>query len=290
MTASLDYRNRTAMQRILPNGGTVYSQSPAPKREQPKRGKCKGWTRDAARGNTDFLMSVRADDLSGSGYALSLTIRDCPETPQAWQAIRLKFVKRLERLGMIRLHWLTEWQRRGCPHLHAAVWFSEPTDPADIIRHWRQSAAGYFAGPLSQDAKPITGTAGWFEYLAKHGARSVSNYQRSSENIPAEWCGQTGRMWGHLGEWPTSEAKIIEAPEPVELQYRRLMIRYQIGKARRQGDRQRLRYLRRYLSRAPKETSRAANLPRLWIPEDDQWALLRCAFDSHNPGDERPEM
>lgn len=271
------------MIRILPNGGTMFTPSPHPQREQPKRGKCKGWTREASRSNTDFLLSVDPDRLTGHGFALSLTIRDCPETPQAWQAVRRKFVERLRRLGLIRLHWLTEWQRRGCPHLHAAAWFGELLPEYEIVRHWRQSAAGYHAGPWSQDVKRITGAPGWFEYLAKHAGRSVSNYQRAPETIPAGWNGQTGRMWGHLGDWPRSESKEVEAPAAVERQFRRLMIRYQIGKARRQGDRDRVRYFRRYLSRAPAETSAAVALPRVWIPEADQWALLRCAFDSHNP-------
>ena len=268
------------MIRILPNGGTVYTQSPTSK-TIPTRSECTGWSRSISRRNTDFLLSVDAEHLTGTGYALSLTIRDCPPTPQAWHATRRKFVERLRRSGMIRLHWLTEWQRRGCPHLHAAVWLSDCTDPREIIRHWRQSAKGLHAGPFSQDAKLITGVVGWFEYLAKHAARSVSNYQRSPENIPSEWGGKTGRMWGHLGDWPTSEQKQIEAPARVESQYRRLMVRYQMGKARRQLDRERFLYFRRYLSKAPQETSRAAALPRLWIPEEDQWALLRSAFDSH---------
>jgi len=282
MTASLDYRNRTAMIRILPNGGTMYTQSPT-SNTIPTRSECKGWSRSISRRNTDFLLSVDAGGLTGYGYALSLTIRDCPETPQVWQSVRRKFVKRLKRSGMIRMHWLTEWQRRGCPHLHAAVWFDECIDPGQIIRHWLQSAKAHYAGPFSQDAKLITGVAGWFEYLAKHAARSVSNYQRSPENIPEQWGGKTGRMWGHLGEWPVTESKDIEPPIEVEQHYRRLMIRYQMAKARRQGDSQRFQYLRRYLSRAPAATSRSVALPRLWIPEDDQWALLRCAFDSHAP-------
>lgn len=269
------------MIRILPNGGTLYSQSPSPVHPNRKRGTCKGWTREASRGNADFLLSVEPSQLHGHGLALSLTIRDCPETPQAWQAVRRKFVERLRRQGMIRMHWLTEWQRRGCPHLHAAAWFDEPVDPRSVIVHWRRSALGYCAGPFGQDAKPITGAPGWFEYLAKHAARSVANYQRSPENVPKEWGDKTGRMWGYLGEWVRSDQKDVEAPQAVEHQYRRLLVRYQIGKARRQRDEKRVKYFRRYLSRAPLETSSRAALPRLWIPEGDQWALLRCAFESH---------
>lgn len=269
------------MIRILPNGGKVYIPAPT-SQTTPTRTACAGWTRAVSRRNCDFLQSVESSQLTGHGYALSLTIRECPDSPQDWQNLRQNFVKRLRRMGMIRMHWLTEWQRRGCPHLHAAVWFSDSICPSTIYQHWLEAANRYSAGFQSQHVRPITGAPGWFEYLAKHGARSVSNYQRSPENVPAAWDGKTGRMWGHLGDWPTSEAKTIEAPPAVELQYRRLMIRYQIGKARRQRDHQRVRYFQRYLSRAPKETSRAAALPRLWLSEDDQWALLHCAFRSHS--------
>ena len=269
------------MIKIVPNGGNSYQMSPSPQREQPKRGTCKGWTRDVSRGNCDFLMSVETDSLTGCGFALSLTIRDCPETPQAWQDVRRRFVERLRRLGLIRLHWLTEWQRRGVPHLHAAAWFSDGVTVDALLSHWLASARAYSPGLQSQHIAPITGAPGWFEYLAKHAARSVSNYQRSSSNIPPAWGGNTGRMWGHVGEWSTSEAKLIEVPDPVEKQYRRLMLRYQIGKARRQGDHRRVMYFRRYLSRSPKDTARAQALPRLWIPENDQWSLLACAMKSH---------
>lgn len=266
---------------ILPNGGRMYRPCPRPTREQPKRGVCRGWTRDVSRGNTDFLHSVDSAFLSGSGFALSLTVRDCPETPQAWQDARIRFVHRLRRLGLVRLHWLTEWQRRGVPHLHAAAWFADPLPIDSLLGHWLASARSYGPGLQSQHIVPLRGSAGWFEYLGKHGARSVFNYQRCSENIPDAWSGVTGRMWGHCGEFPLKEPKHVDAPESVELQYRRLMVRFQIGKAKRQGDVRRVRYLRRYLSNAPKETSRAAALPRWWIPEEYQWALLSCAFRSH---------
>lgn len=268
---------------ILPNGGTMYMKAPAPKNPPPKRSDCKGWTRRATRGNTDFLLSVEQKHLTGHGLALSLTVRDCPETPEAWKKIRAKFLDRLRYHGMTRLHWLTEWQRRQVPHLHAAVWFDQPVDPLDVIVHWIRSAAPYRPRINAQHAAPIYGAPGWFEYLAKHAARGVAHYQRSPELIPEGWQGKTGRVWGKVGQWPTTETKTIDPPEPVWHQFRRLMIRYQIGKARRQRDPSRSRYFRRYRQKAPPETSRAQALPRLWIPEEHQWELLRSAFDSHSP-------
>jgi len=270
---------------ILPNGGTMYMKAPAPKKTPTKRSDCKGWTRRATRGNTDFLLSVEQSQLTGHGLALSLTVRDCPETPEAWKKIRAKFLDRLRYHGMIRLHWLTEWQRRQVPHLHAAVWFDRPVDPLEVVLHWFQSAIEYAPRIDAQNAIPIYGAPGWFEYLAKHAARGVAHYQRSAELIPRGWQGKTGRVWGKVGQWPTSDSKVIDPPETVWHQFRRLMIRYQIGKARRQRDASRSRYFRRYRQKAPPETSRAQALPRLWIPEEDQWQLLRAAFDSHGVKD-----
>ena len=271
---------------ILTNGGKSYIPSPA-SATIPTRAENKGWSRAVARRNTDFLLSVQAPELTGSGYALSLTLKDCPGTPQDWQDTRARYVKRLRRLGMVRLHWLTEWQRRGVPHMHAAVWFESDQDRARIIQHWIEAAAQYRPGNWSQDVKPIHGTVGWFEYLAKHATRSVNNYQRSPENIPQLWRGVTGRMWGHMGTWPTAEAKSLEVENRPWHQYRRLMIRYQIGKARRQKDAHRARYLKGYRAQAPQGTSHAQALPRFWIPEADQWDLLTLAMETHPPQDSR---
>jgi hypothetical protein len=271
--------------RILPNGGGFYTPAPA-SQTTPERGECQGWTRAVSRRNTDFLMSVESDQLTGFGLALSLTIRDCPPAPACWHKVRRRFLERVRRMQAVRVHWLTEWQKRRVPHLHGAVWFPGPNSLTRVLEHWIQAAREFGAGPYSQKARIIDGPAGWFEYLAKHAARGVAHYQRSRELIPPEWQQKTGRMWGHSGDWPTSEAKLLDdVPRQVEHQFRRLMIRYQIGKARRQSDPRRLRYFRRYRSQAPRETSAAQALPRLWIPEDDQWALLRCAFDSHTPPD-----
>jgi hypothetical protein len=186
---------------------------------------------------------------------------------------------------MSRMHWLTEWQRRQVPHMHAAVWFPEAIEVESLRFHWMHAAQGYRPGPFSQDVRPIVGSVGWFEYLAKHAARSVSNYQRSRSGIPAQWQGKTGRMWGHLGSWPVSEPKEVEVEGRTFCQFRRLMLRYQVGKARRQGDHERVRYLRRYRSHAPKLTSRVQALPRVWVPEDDQWGLVASALSTHPDGD-----
>lgn len=266
---------------IVPNGGKSYMPCPAPEQEPPKRGETSGWNRAVARRNTDFLMSVQADQLTGHGYALSLTLKDCPATPGDWQKVRRAYVERLRRMGLVRMHWLTEWQRRQVPHLHGAVWFDRPIELPRLILHWLAVADAYRAGPFSQYVTEIRGTVGWFEYLAKHASRSVTNYQRSPESVPKHWAGVTGRMWGHIGSWPVAEPKDIEIPWGAFFRYRRYMLAYQVGKARRQSDTPRAQFYRRYLKAARRgamETTHGVALPRVWIPEDDQWQLLALAL------------
>ena len=173
------------------------------------RGDCEGWSLSSTRGNTKFLRSVLETSLTGSGMALTLTLRHCPETHADWHKLRDRFTKRLARMGMVRLHWLTEWQRRGVPHLHAAVWFDEPVYPELITYHWIKCSAEYEPNSRSQNVVPITDSVGWFKYLAKHAVRGAGHYQRSKENIPSGWL-KTGRMWGKWGDWPVSEPIKIE--------------------------------------------------------------------------------
>ena len=72
-----------------------------------KRGQVEGWSEGAVRRNTEFLMSVRDGDLTGAGVAITLTLRECPPTADAWHRIRRAWVERMERAGMTRLHWVT---------------------------------------------------------------------------------------------------------------------------------------------------------------------------------------
>ena len=148
------------------------------------------------------------DFVTGYGLALTLTIRDCPPTSDDWHRLRNAFIRRLKRAGMIRLHWVTEWQKRGVPHLHCAVWFEDldPNKEGELVRvwgaalkGWAELAAPYGASPKSQKIAEIDNSVGWFQYLSKHASRGVKHYQRSSAGIPAEWKQKTGRMWGHWG-------------------------------------------------------------------------------------------
>ena len=169
------------------------------------RGEIGGWSVAATRRNTGFLRTVNEKRLTGAGVAVTLTLRECPPTSDDWHRIRRAWVKRMERAGMIRLHWVTEWQRRGVPHLHCAIWFPDRYEMAEPIRAWCEVAGAYGAGLRGQHARIIDGPIGWFQYLSKHAARGVKHYQRSAEGIPDSWKKKTGRVWGHVGEWPTQE-------------------------------------------------------------------------------------
>lgn len=171
------------------------------------RNEVSGWTSSSSRSNTRFLYSVVPDQLSGFGYAFTFTIKDLPPSPADWEKLRQKLVKRLRRMGFIRLHWLTEWQRRGVPHLHGCVYFPEPltTDQyQSLSKHWLAAAESFKPTIQGQNIKPITSAIGWLEYLSKHAARGVYHYQRNGK--PKEW-DKTGRMWGKSGEWPTRMAE-----------------------------------------------------------------------------------
>ena len=133
-----------------------------------KREEVNGWSDSSTRRNTRFLYSVDERKLTGHGFALSLTVRDCPEQAGHWQKKRKAFFMRLSRMGMIRGHWLTEWQRRGVPHLHAAIWLPDHAEGppqywcVEIKRAWMETAEQFFPGFHSQHVVPICDSIGWF--------------------------------------------------------------------------------------------------------------------------------
>jgi hypothetical protein len=201
-----------------------------------KRGLTQGWTKSATRSNRMFLWSVKCPELLGHGYSFTLTVRDCPPTAAAWGRVRSAFQKRMTRLGAIRMHWLTEWQRRGVPHLHGCIWLPPGVDPFQILEHWLQVSGQYGAADRGQDMKPITGALGWLKYLAKHADRGVFNYQRAAESIPEGWQGSTGRMWGHTGEWPLTAPQKLYIDNEGLYAMRRIAQRWRLANARTEPD------------------------------------------------------
>nr|CRY96042.1 hypothetical protein [uncultured prokaryote] len=251
-----------------------------------QRGDVGGWSPGATRRNTQFLYSVREKLLDGQGFAVTLTLRECPPDAQAWHRVRRAWEMRLRRAGMIRVHWVTEWQRRGVPHIHAAVWF--PTcwvddrgvqaSEAFITSAWMLAGGEtYGAGNRGQDAHPITGAVGWFQYLSKHAARGLKHYQRSPENIPEAWKSKTGRMWGHGGDWPVREKIRLnlenERGDGGFFAFRRLVRSWRLADARAAGDRRRVKLARRMLSANNAATSRVRGVSE-WIDHELTLSML----------------
>ena len=244
-----------------------------------KREAVEGWSDSSTRRNTRFLYSVDERHLTGFGFALSLTIRDCPPTAEEWKGLRESFFQRLRRMGMVRAHWLTEWQRRGVPHMHAAVWFDpglrdrDPLAVDTIKEHWCQLAVLYGAGRRGQHVEAITDSVGWFKYLSKHAVRGLGHYQRSSDSIPQGWK-KTGRMWGHLGVWPTVDPVRYTISNEAFWTFRRMVQRWRLADARDSGDLNRLRAARRMLQSSDRSAGSVRGVGE-WIGTEETQKLLR---------------
>lgn len=239
------------------------------------RGAVGGWSTGATRRNTQFLYSVMEPELSGAGYAVTLTLRDCPPDSDAWHRLRRSWEMRMVRSGMIRMHWVTEWQRRGCPHMHCAVWFPADAPAASVtsrlISAWLTLGAVYGAGSRGQDVHPITGAVGWFQYVSKHAARGVKHYQRSSENVPDAWKLKTGRMWGKVGDWPVRPKIRLDVQDQHGdggwFAYRRLVRGWRVANARSAGDQRRVQQAKHMLACNELSLSRVRGFSE-WISEE----------------------
>lgn len=268
MPVITEYRHGTTMG--IPPGRNTH--------ERAKRSVVEGWTDASTRRNTRFLYSVDERKLTGVGYALTLTIRDCPPSADDWKRLRESFFDRMRRLNLVRGHWLTEWQRRGCPHLHAALWF-EPTEDDwppganDVVRHWCEVASDYGASIKAQHVNRIVDSVGWFKYLSKHAVRGLGHYQRSPENIPAGWK-KTGRMWGHLGDFPIIEPVRYTVSNEAFWAYRRMVQRWRLADARASGDSHRLRSARRMLQSSDRSAGSVRGVSE-WIGTDMTQHFLR---------------
>lgn len=201
--------------------------------ERAKRGAVEGWSPSAVRRHTRWLYSINAPALDGTGIAATLTLRDCPPDSDAWRLMLQAWQKRVLRSGATRLHWVVEWQRRGVPHIHCAVYYpddvGEETAAIHVIASWLALAGVYGAQVRGQDYQPITGALGWLGYLSKHAARGVKHYQRSGK--PEGWT-STGRLWGHRGEWPEEEPMRIAVDRAGSFRMRRWVRSWRLADAR----------------------------------------------------------
>lgn len=217
------------------------------------RSDVRGWSFKSIRSNTKFLYSVLESRLDGWGFAITLTVRECPPDHATWVKLREAYTMRLRRRGMLRMHWVTEWQRRGVPHLHGAVWMPDQgpeamrqRDAQQLVSEWMDVAMDYRPISRSQHIAPISDPVGWFKYLSKHAARGLTHYQRSPEGVPQGWQ-KTGRMWGYLGSWPRLEALRFTVDRDGWFAYRRIIRRYRIADARLSGNGRRIRQARAML-------------------------------------------
>lgn len=268
--------------KVYLHGATMGTPPGRNTHQRAKRGNVGGWSPGATRRNVAFLRSVEPDTLHVTehgellyGIAFTLTVRDCPPTSDDWTRLRRAFLKRLQRAGMHRAHWVTEWQRRGVPHLHGCAWSTSPKFDIDIIRAWLDLASPYGVSPRGQHLAAITDPLGWFKYLAKHAARGVQHYQRSAENVPAGWV-KTGRVWGHWGEWDTRPPIELYVSDRTFFRLRRLARSWRIADARSSGDARRIASARRMLTSHDRALSELRGVSE-WIPQDTYLALLDLA-------------
>lgn len=72
---------------------------------------------------------------------------------------------------------------------------------------------------------------GWLQYLSKHASRGAAHYQRAMSTIPKGWQ-KTGRMWGHLGDFPTREPQGLELDDRDWFKFRRIVRGWRLAQAR----------------------------------------------------------
>jgi hypothetical protein len=265
--------------RLYRHGLTAGTPPGANSHGRGKRGECLGWSASSIRTNTNFLFGVDETQLHGVGCALTLTVGECPETSDQWHGMRRAFERSLRRMGLIRMHWLTEWQRRGVPHMHQAIWLPGPADPWDgpryfgrIFDHWLRIAEPFGAKLAGQHFAFIGDAVGWFKYVSKHGARGLHHYQRAPASRPRGWR-RTGRMWGRVGHWMHREAMRLELCSEAFWRFRRVVRSARIADARAQGNGRRIVSARRMLSCSEKHLSAVRGV-REWAELDESLRVL----------------
>lgn len=220
--------------KAYPNGATMGRGNTQP--VGGPRGLVTGWSASSVRRHKRWLYSVETTGLDGIGAAVTLTLRECPADHEEWRGILNRLFDRLRLEGFTRWHWVVEWQRRGVPHVHMAVYgrppeFNSSADVGNVVvAHWLAlTAASYRAALAAQHVTPITGAVGWLQYLSKHASRGVAHYQR--QGMPEGWT-KTGRLWGYGGNWPVGEPIAGVLTDQQMHRVRRMVRRYAIAQAR----------------------------------------------------------
>lgn len=240
-----------------------------------KRGEVVGWSSSAVRRHKRWLYGVEAPYLVGVGDAVTLTMRDTPETVEDWRELLTLLFQALRDRGMVRWHWVVEWQRRGTPHLHLAVYAPDGEDaPGEsVVQIWQRLAGEYGAQAAGQWVVPITGPVGWLKYLSKHASRGVAHYQRQGR--PDGWT-KTGRLWGYGGDWPVSPPLQGMLSMGEYHQVRRMVRSWAIADARARGDWKAVKYLRRMLACHDRQLSTVRGVSE-WVPGPLMVGMALCA-------------
>ena len=260
---------------VMPNGVTASCPRFGPPTDTRPRGRVRGWSKQATGRLRRWFYSVDGEQLDGRAYALTLTVRELPPSSGDWTATRKAFVERMRRAGMRRLQWLTEWQRRGVPHLHGIVYFDADDAPKaeSVCDHWLEVADRWRARAEGQHVGEVWGLTGWLQYQAKHSARGVRHYQRA--NVPEGWQEGTGRLWGTSGQWPIRE-QLAEVDMRTFWRFRRLMRSWQLAEARQAEDYRRVSWVRRSLA-DPEPRRCACRAIGQFIPDTLSGDLLMAA-------------
>lgn len=206
----------------------------------PARGECVGWSAGVVRRNMQKLLSIDFNKCSGFSYFVTLTLRDCPESAADFAVLIDRFIKWLRRRGLVRYHYVIEWQKRGVPHLHMAVWLDARLCGDAVAVYWVESAAAaYFPNKITgikhaTKTDEINGGVGWAKYVSKyagHAARGFYNSQRRA--MPKGW-ERSGRMWSVGGDWQGLFIDADDLPINDKQQYalRRIIWRMRYAAAR----------------------------------------------------------
>lgn len=259
-----------------------------------KRGVVDGWSRSAVRRHTRWLYSVDSEALTENGWAVTLTLADCPPSEVEWARLRRAWTDELTKSGVVvRTHWVVEWTRRKVPHVHAAVYLRDGLSDHDVyalvVGTWlRLAGKRYGSAGRGQHIARITGPVGWLEYLSKHASRGVNHYQRQGK--PEGW-EKTGRLWGYTGVWPRDEAAEGSVSHAEFYRFRRLVRSWRVANARaflaaapvglpgdvqRRAARRQLVSARTMLQHPDRDISRVRGISE-WIPQDLGMALLLVA-------------
>ena len=211
--------------------GITMATSGNHQRRGGKRGNVTGWSPGAARRNVAFLRSIDERELDGHGFAITLTVRDCPTNHTTWASFIDAWIKRQRRAGLIRLHWVMEFQSRGVPHLHVAAWYDNDAASQKALTDWVEVTESCRSGWKGQHIRPIDGAVGWFMYLAKHCGRGRAHYQRQQDLLPKKWT-KSPRVWGKSGSWPVQEVAEGKLTENQFYRLRRLVRAQRVARAR----------------------------------------------------------